>query len=401
VNMHIGYFPVVEFTSFRRRGGRPAPGAVPLKDPVDAAVEHFTKANPLQTPEWASWRAAMREPRIAGRWIVSATQPGAGKFFGEMTIAAGASPTEFVTKTRLTSVKTGKATSFTGKMIVYAGYAWRGRSAGGEVPEVREVMALSRDQASAEGRWFWGFYQEFGFNVKLRRATGGPLISGTDVSALKAGSTATKVKIFGENLPGDLTAADIDMGAGVKVGAIAAKSPGVVEVSVDVDAKAVPGFRDVLIRGASAQAAVAVYNKVDYIKISTDSQLARLGGDRYQKGFAQFEAHGFHNGLDGKPNTADDIDLGPVAAKWTMEEFLARYDDDDVKYVGTLNDNGLFTPAKEGPNPKRKFMADNYGDVWVVASYTPAGAEKPLLARSYLVVTIPAYVRYDTPEVAQ
>jgi len=38
--------------------------------------------------------------------------------------------------------------------------------------------------------------------------------------------------------------------------------------------------------------------------------------------------------------------------------------------------------------------------VWVTATYdTPEG--KSMKARSYLVVTVPSYVRYDQPEVAQ
>ena len=71
----------------------------------------------------------------------------------------------------------------TGAGLVYAGYSWRGRS-NGQVPqgmhpdnrptEAREVVWFSPDQASAEGRWFWGDYQEFGFDVKLVRASSAP-----------------------------------------------------------------------------------------------------------------------------------------------------------------------------------------------------------------------------------
>ncbi len=31
------------------------------------------------------------------------------------------------------------------------------------------------------------------------------------------------------------------------------------------------------------------------------------------------------------------------------------YGDDDKDFVGTLSPTGLFTPALDGPNPKRKF----------------------------------------------
>ncbi len=85
---------------------------------------------------------------------------------------------EFITHVKLTSVKDGSTISRTGHSLVYAGYAWRGRSKGtppaNAAPddlnsEMREVMWISPDQSAAEGRWFWGQYQEFGFDVKLQR----------------------------------------------------------------------------------------------------------------------------------------------------------------------------------------------------------------------------------------
>lgn len=43
---------------------------------------------------------------------------------------------------------------------------------------------------------------------------------------------------------------------------------------------------------------------------------------------------------------------------------------------------------------------ENWGDVWVDALYRGPEGE-PLKARSYLVVTIPTYIRYDQPEVSE
>ena len=72
------------------RGGR---GAVPaaVRLPVDETIDFLAKDYPLHTPEWAAWRARMRAPKIAGRWLVSAYIPGRGKYFGEMVIEAGRS----------------------------------------------------------------------------------------------------------------------------------------------------------------------------------------------------------------------------------------------------------------------------------------------------------------------
>ena len=56
------------------------------------------------------------------------------------------------------------------------------------------MMWVSPDQTYADGRWFWGFYQEFGFDVHMQRATGAPMLLTTDQPAIKdriAGRAAT------------------------------------------------------------------------------------------------------------------------------------------------------------------------------------------------------------------
>jgi quinohemoprotein amine dehydrogenase len=117
---------------------------------------------------------------------------------------------------------------------------------------------------------------------------------------------------------------------------------------------------------------------------------------------AQFEAWAYHNGQDGKPGTPDDVRLDPVTARWTLEEYTATYEDDDVKFVGSIDEEtGLFTPNIEGPNPERSGERNNVGDVWVVASYSDAGSKDPaynvreMRARAHLLVTVPLYIRWE------
>jgi len=401
VEMHKGYFPVVEFTSFRRppepprADGAPsnsAPATPPPPDAGQTAVGELAKIYPLHSAEWSSWQAARREPKLAGRWMVSATLAAKGKFIGEMVIEAA--PGEaFTTRTTLTSLTTGEKITRQGKAVVFTGYAWRGRSTSGKNEE-REVMSFSRDQQSAEGRWFWGGYNEFGYDVTLRRAGDGPVLVTTDIYSLQSGSKGTVVKIHGDMLPTGLAAADVDFGGGVTVAQVVSATRSLLTVKVDVAANAVTGLRDVSIRRNTLPQAIAVYSKIDFLK-TPGSALARLGGNTHPKGYFQFEAIAYSNGLDGKPNTGDDVPLGPVAATWSLEEFVSHYGDDDIEYVGSLSAEGLFTPNIEGPNERRKFGTNNYGDVWVVAKHQPAGAEKPLIAKSYLVVAIPLYIRWD------
>jgi quinohemoprotein amine dehydrogenase len=127
-----------------------------------------------------------------------------------------------------------------------------------------------------------------------------------------------------------------------------------------------------------------------------------VGGAVFPKALAQFEAHAFDSGPDNRPDTPDDVDLGLVAATWSLEEFAATYDDDDVKFVGEINaKTGLFTPSVDGPNPARRGQRNNVGDVYAVATYTPEATDgKPartLRGRGHLLVTVPLYMRWEEP----
>jgi quinohemoprotein amine dehydrogenase len=174
----------------------------------------------------------------------------------------------------------------------------------------------------------------------------------------------------------------------------------VATAAIDVAANASLGARDLFVAGASKSKALVVFDRVDAIKVKPDWAMARVGGSTFPKMFAQFEAWAFHNGADGRPDTADDLNLGLVEAAWSMEEYAATYDDDDVKHVGTLDAaSGRFTPAVDGPNPVRKGSRNNIGDVWVVAKYAAeASGGKPaatIRARAHLLVTVPLYMRFD------
>ena len=203
-----------------------------------------------------------------------------------------------------------------------------------------------------------------------------------------------------DNLPSQIAPADLDFGSGVTVSKIVSHTASDLVVELNVDAKAVSGKRDIALRRSVLESALAIYDKVDYIRVIPDASLARLGSETHPKGYQQFDAIAYNRGADGKPHTPDDIDLGPIDVTWSVEEFMAVYGDDDKDFVGQLSPTGFFTPASDGPNPKRKFSRNNYGDVWVVATAKNEKDKdgKPLSGRSYLVVTVPTYIRWDQPE---
>src|SRR5690348_15319312 len=73
--MHMGMFITAEMT-FRRAffiAARPLTPNAP--EPGEAAAEYLAKAAPLDTPEWSAWRARLRPPHLAGKWLVAASVP--------------------------------------------------------------------------------------------------------------------------------------------------------------------------------------------------------------------------------------------------------------------------------------------------------------------------------------
>jgi len=430
-NLHVALYAQAD-ANFRRNPGRGGAGggggagaggggaegsaegqaAAPAPEPGEAALQFLAKSAPLHSPEWAAWQSRIRAPRITGKWLVSASMLGYGKFVGELVVEPGPAEDEFKTSVTLKSLKDGTVVKRAGTGLVFAGYSWRGRSKGlvapGKKPddlmsEARETLWIAPDQSWAEGRWFWGDYQEFGFDVKLTRGSNDPVLVSVANYSLKAGAKGQQVRILGDSLPATLAPADLDMGAGVKVNKIVSHGKTELIADVDVAADAVSGKRDIGLGRSILQNAFAVYHHVDYIRVTPDTALAHLGSDVHPKGYQQFDVIAYENGVDGKPHTADDVELGPVDVTWSVEEFLSVYGDDDKSFIGNLSETAFFTPASDGPNPERKFSRNNYGDVWVVATAKNEKDKdgKPLTGRSYLVVTVPTYIKWDQPEVSK
>ena len=409
IAMHRGWYPLVDNQAFRRNGPPPRDAAASdgrppdLRQPVEKAVDHLAATFPLKTPEWTAWSATMRPARLDGTWTLSGWDLGKGAIYGTVVIAAvTGAPDEFTTNITYRIARTGQTVTRTGRSVVYTGYQWRGRSTAGGSQDtaLREVMFVDRDWRQMEGRWFMGGYDEVGLDIRLERAGSEPRLLGSDRTALRVGATGQELKIYGANLPAALRPADIDLGPGLTVSRIASLTPDLATVVVDVASGAAVGVRDLFVAGASKPKAIAVFDRIDGLKVKPDWAMARVGGGTFPKMLAQFEAWAFHNGVDGRADTADDINLGLVDASWSMEEYAATYDDDDVKFVGTLDGaTGRFTPNIDGPNPIRKGSRNNIGDVWIVAKYLPdAPAGKPastIRARAHLLVTVPLYMRFD------
>jgi quinohemoprotein amine dehydrogenase len=394
---HRTLYPLVDFQAFRRGGPpptEPGPDGSPpdARHPMDKAIDHLSKAFPLETAEWTAWSSNMRAPRLAGTWLLSGTEPGRGPVYGTVTITVDPSdPASFTTREQLTSLESGESTSRTGQATVYTGYQWRGRSNPGAEDELREVMSVSRDQQTMTGRWFHGDYDELGPDITLRRASGAPVLAGVYPAAAQRGQT-TEVRIYGAGLPTRVAAADLDFGAGVRVTSASVRD-GMVVARLEVAEDAASGLRDLFAFGSSVEKALAVHDGVDRIQVTPATGMARVGGANFPKQLAVFDALGWDDGPDGKPDTGDDVPLGRVSATWSIEEYAATFGDDDLQFVGSIGEDGTFHPNIDGPNPKRSGNRDNVGDVWVVATH--GSGSDALRARAHLLVTLPLYIRFD------
>ncbi|MBV9744129.1 MAG: quinohemoprotein amine dehydrogenase subunit alpha [Acidobacteriia bacterium] len=357
------------------------------------AIAYLSKAAPLHTAEWDSWSKQTHAPNLEGRWLVTANLKARGQYYGEMQITPAGSRDEFNTRVTLKSIKDGSTIERTGATIVFAGHAWRGRSKGsqpvGAAPddvesEMRETLWIAPDQNTAEGRWFWGQYQEFGFDVTLRRPAAEATLLAVDVPSLKTNSQNNRIRVIGDKIPGKIGATDLGFGPGVTVKRIVSQGTAEIVAEVDVAANAAPGWRDVALRRSVLPKGIAVYDHIDYLKVTPESALAAFGDQKRSRGYQQFEVTAYHGGPDGKLHTADDVPLGPVDAAWSLQIFYAP-EGSNTDHVGTISSSGFFKPAAVSPE-------SNF-DVWVIATATSEKdkAGKPLVGKAYLVVTVPSY----------
>jgi len=399
VATHRSLFPDADFQAFRR-GGPASNDSGPVPHPMDIAINHLSRAFPLRTPEWTAWSATMRPPHLEGTWSLSGNEPGRGAFYGRMTVTRGASDGEFVTQATYRYADGGRVVQRTGKSIVYTGFQWRGRSTDPALKTtdsvgLREVMFVEPGWEEMSGRWFNGGYDELGMDVSLKKLGANPVLLGVAPHAVRVGTRGQDVTIFGANLPRTIAATAVDFGPGVSVERVVRATPDSITVRVDVDSGAAVGKRDLYAAGSALRDGAVVYNQVSRIKVTPLAGLARVGGVVFPKQLQQFDAIAYYNGPDGKPDTDDDLEIGRVSANWSLEEYGVTYDDDDVKFVGAVDQTGLFTPNLDGPNPKRSANRNNVGDVWVVATYQPPDkSARPLRARAQLIVTVPLYVKF-------
>ena len=394
VATHRALYPIVDYQGFRRFG--PPPDTGDGRHPMEKAIAHLAGAFPLETPEWRAWSATMRPPKLDGTWLLTGYEPGAGPVHGRVTITADPkAPDEFTSEATYTYARDGRHVTRAGRAIVYTGFQWRGRSTvgGSESSGLREVMTVDRDWKQLGGRWFSGPHDELGLDVTLTRLGRDAEVTGAGPEALSTGGGEQELRLYGANFPATPAASAFDLFPGVTVTGVGSATPDMVTSKCEWIRPRRSGARR-LRRGRTPARCLRRLRQSAADRGDATGRPGAVGGTHQPKQVQQFEVTAYNDGPDGKPNTADDLALGTVPVVWSLEEYTVTFDDDDVKYVGTLDQKGLFTPAADGPNPARHGNRNNVGDVWVVASYSPPGGTA-LRARAHLLVTVPLYMRWD------
>jgi quinohemoprotein amine dehydrogenase len=370
---HVGQFPSIEYSAQGRDRNwfELATGEVATK---------LGELYPYRTDAWRKWQATKRKAPT-GTWRVSGHRPGWGDYSGFMQVKAlGADRYDVKYDLRYDA---GNRVGGRGETIIYTGYEWRGTARLGN-QDVRSVFALGADGNSMSGRWFLRNADEVGARfeaVRMETARPGTVVS-LSPTLLKSGET-TVVRVAGVKL-----GTDFDFGPGVKVDKAERVSPHEVRLAVSVAADAAPGWRNL---GGSA-AKVAVYRAIDSIRVEPPFAYARVGGGTNPPVSAQFEAVAYLDGPDGKPDTEDDVRLGPVRAQWSVDNYDERAKaSEDARYAGVMEPHGQFLPSFAGPNPARNNL-NNTGDLAVHAAV--ADGQRALAGKARLVV---APQRWNTP----
>lgn len=353
-----------------------------------------------------TWKAP--KGGIAGNYLVLGREPGKGEYRGEAKIKELDSDELSLAGTL--EYADGTSENFSGKATVYGGYALRIKSKHNGV-ETKGAYIFENGILDGENhfpaprfktsssRWF-----PMDGKASILRVTPGYLLHG-DV---------TTMTIEGLNLP-MVSASDLKFNnPAVKVLSAERISENAIQARVIYQ-----GFEEgetvlkvknlstenllaenYLSNDQYAAGAVAKFvpgtirlaHEIERIDVTPNVGRSRLeGGLTYPAEGVQFEAVAYSGGAS-IADTSDDIFLGPVHARFHLEEEVTRPDDDDLKWAGEIAKNGLYIPTGDyNPIPTRKYSNDASAWVKVVAEYE--AGEKLLIGEANLANTPPDFIK--------
>ncbi|MFW0712941.1 quinohemoprotein amine dehydrogenase subunit alpha [Aliarcobacter butzleri] len=381
VNYHVAQFPSFEVQAQAR--DRDWFG-VAQNEVVPYLAENFGK----DKEKFDKYIKSVKNYELPKKWITYGHTPILGDFTATLTLIKSTDESYAM----LMDYKYASGEEYKGRgiAVVYGGSEIR---ASFEVNGVkyRQTLHLNPKTNSFEGRMFEALHPENGSTLvgKAKDSKETALVA-VYPKAVKAGEKST-ISIVGTNLVGD-----IKLPSSLKVLKTIKHTNNeiILEVVASKISKTIDG--NISIGTKTFKNSLVVYDKVDYLKVTPDYAISRIGGeegkDKILKEYATFEAIGYSFGKDGKKGTADDIELGVLPATWSLEAYDEQAQEDkDLEYVGQIDVNtGKFTPSIAGPNEERKLMTNNAGNISVVATYKDG--QKELSEKSHMIVTVPKFV---------
>ena len=363
MDFHVGQFPTIEYQAL----GRDREWFRIAKQEI---APMLAEIYPLETAAWSAWQAAAK-PEATGEWVVLTSLPGRGDAYGRLTVTGAQSPYEIGGELRLAD---GTVLPVGGKMNLYTGFEWRANlDIGGE--RHRQVLAMSADGRSLEGRQFLRDTDSLGGRLIGTRADGGPVILGTVPRNAKPGGV--EVQVVGVGLQ-DLQA------EGAALEGVQGNDFGL-RATLSGD-----GNAPVRLHAGTAEGSFAFYETVDRLEVEPGFTIARVGGGSEVgpgRVPAHFRAIGFWNGPDGEAGTADDVRIGELPATWSVSNASEAAEAmQDAQFAGAIGPGGIFTPSLAGPNPERTFSTNNAGDLTVQAEAEGQTAE------ARLIVTVQRFI---------
>jgi quinohemoprotein amine dehydrogenase len=381
VHFHLGQFPTTEYSLMGRDRNW-------LDQALDQMVPVLSAEYPLHTAQWRQWQEAGR-PGFRGRWHLLGSMPGKGSFHGTMEATGGDGDQYALTFSG--SFEDGEQLSGSGRAVVYTGYEWRATLKLGATG-YRQVLAASEDGGGMQGRMFQTDHSERGMRVRAVRDTGEAILLAAYPAYLRAGEEAV-LELAGAHLAGDPR-----LGEGIEVLEVLQRDDHLYRLRVAIAAGARTGSRTVKIGDSALDNGFTVFRRIDRVEVEPGFAVARVGGGGGSQPVVEalFDAVAWSDGVDGKPDTDDDFRIGRVDANWSVAPFDAiAARDGDQRFAGLMDkDSGIFTPARAGPNPQRKYQTNNVGNLKVSASLKQDG--KPLTGEAQLMVTVQ---RWNNPPI--
>lgn len=365
VNFHLGQWPSLEYQALSRDRDWLE---IALKEMVPLLADKYA----LQTQAWSDWKKAKPDAKaLPGQWSFSGHMLAKGDLHGVMTVTADGTDQFNV------SVKgqyaDGTPFAGNGSAILYNGYEWRGNL---KLDGVAMRQVFSALNGEMHGRMFEAEHDERGLDFVAAKQGQNKLLA-VQPGFLKAGSESV-LTLVGSGLSGNP-----DFGSGVEVVKILEQTPEHMRVRVRAAANAAAGSRGIAL-GQLKGPSLAIYHRISEIKVVPAFSVARVGGNggSTPKVQGRFEAEAWGQAADGKAYR-----IGYMPAQWSVQPFDDQAKaDEDVKYAGRMQADGVFIPGDAGPNPERKMSTNNAGNLKVIAQVEDAG--QSLKGEGQLIVTI-------------